>query len=1112
MKNVFLIVIVLVIGFVSKAQTPFSTPNLLTGGATKITQNKGAGQFDSGLIVTPRFTDTASANLSVVKLYPGMLIRVLDTLWMRNVDATRWNKMGGSAGSAGSYVDGIYRTPGIDSIYFTISGTTYAIKDSTDEDACDVIVDVLADIPELEDYAGNALTVIVTDSLRGGVFTYYSTGLTTDDGIVFDATGKGSGHWRREFVEYNGINVCWFGAKSVRDYYEATSGGITTAYQVSSTDPTEVFNSTAAFQAAFTYCMAHDYKKVFVPPGIFFLDSIGVPDFITFEGAGMGDFGRRRNNDVTELIQFPGVDNDFITFITNNALGSERVTSLTMQNFILRGNNGNSIGNGISFRKYGGNRETLADHATLNGTHVIQNMMIREFPEHGVYCRRGGVPGHLRKMNVFFNGGYGIYWEGATINRNVTLQDIDGDANKGGAVIYIAGPSYSNFYLKDIRGEYKDNDYYGNTTGYTSAQPHVVQIGAMGNFSVVNIDNVYGNSSAPGFESVDADIYISASSETTIPFISYNGVSVQNYNASSIGNRSVIYDSVSNLRISDSINSGIYYRRTDKNFAITGFNATQVIGLDGRPPMNNYSGGNMWLQGTSPMFGIYESDGGSNKKGFLITHQSSAIQERTMLDDGTDSIFRSISINSGGAANFQEFFVEGANRFTGAAAGLLDIKHSGAGTDLKTWRLKAYNQNLSIRTVLDDNSEGDPFLDFESLAGVPDGIKFRSRIILTNSNETDTIPELPLSGFNATIRDGSIYKITADSMRVDQMFNGSTEGHFVTLLIMGKGTRITNKLNSGQTNSFNLDGDVNLITTDSTILTLIRFNNRWKELSRGMIGLLSYVATDNGYTVTSSEALIKLPTITTGRAITLPSATICNGKRVVFYNANSSGFSWTLSGVVDGAGNSVTAVPNQSIMTLISDGATWVTNDIDIVANVPLSVARSGRTVTISADTTTSAGFATQSDLTSYATTAAVTAAVAARYTLQYTLQSGNWSPADATTYYFGLNTARSGSTIAARNKVPFPFAGTIKKAYVYFDNSGGAGTAETFSVVLRIDNTTDNTLIASATMDAAYNEFSNTSLSIAVTTSNYAEVKITAPTWVTNPTNVRATIVLYIE
>jgi len=240
---IFLVLLIVIVGVV-KAQTPFTTPNLLTGGSTKITQNKGAGQFDSGLVVTPRFTDTASANLSVVSLYGGMLIRVLDTLWMRNESATRWNKMGGSVGSAGSYVDGIYRTPGIDSIYFTISGTTYAIKDSTDEDACDVIVDVLADIPELEDYSGNALTVIVTDSLRGGVFNYYSSGLTSDDGVVFSATGKGTGHWKRQMTESDALNVTWFGA--VGD---------------SLTD-----NSTA-LQTAINYAINNLRGKIYIPPG-----------------------------------------------------------------------------------------------------------------------------------------------------------------------------------------------------------------------------------------------------------------------------------------------------------------------------------------------------------------------------------------------------------------------------------------------------------------------------------------------------------------------------------------------------------------------------------------------------------------------------------------------------------------------------------------------------------------------------------------------------------------------------------------------------------------------------------------------------------------------------
>ena len=132
MKRILLILLVCLGAVFAKGQTPFTTPNLVTGGNTKITQNKGAGRFDSGLIVAPRFTDTATANLSVVKLYGGMIIRVLDTLWMRNESATAWVKQRGvGGGGAGSVI--LYRTVGIDSIYLSVDGTTYAVKDSIGE-------------------------------------------------------------------------------------------------------------------------------------------------------------------------------------------------------------------------------------------------------------------------------------------------------------------------------------------------------------------------------------------------------------------------------------------------------------------------------------------------------------------------------------------------------------------------------------------------------------------------------------------------------------------------------------------------------------------------------------------------------------------------------------------------------------------------------------------------------------------------------------------------------------------------------------------------------------------------------------------------------------------
>ena len=78
MKRILLILLVSLGAVFAKAQTPFTTPNLLTGGNTKITQNKGAGQFDSGFILVQIFADTIAANGSAISLKAGAMIRVGD--------------------------------------------------------------------------------------------------------------------------------------------------------------------------------------------------------------------------------------------------------------------------------------------------------------------------------------------------------------------------------------------------------------------------------------------------------------------------------------------------------------------------------------------------------------------------------------------------------------------------------------------------------------------------------------------------------------------------------------------------------------------------------------------------------------------------------------------------------------------------------------------------------------------------------------------------------------------------------------------------------------------------------------------------------------------------
>lgn len=66
----------------------------------------------------------------------------------------------------------------------------------------------LSTISALQSYSGAAANIIVTDTVRGGVFSYFPSVSTYDNGITFQATGKGTGAWVRQYTGY--VHVKWF--------------------------------------------------------------------------------------------------------------------------------------------------------------------------------------------------------------------------------------------------------------------------------------------------------------------------------------------------------------------------------------------------------------------------------------------------------------------------------------------------------------------------------------------------------------------------------------------------------------------------------------------------------------------------------------------------------------------------------------------------------------------------------------------------------------------------------------------------------------------------------------------------------------------------------------
>lgn len=103
MKKILIAVSLILITLYGQAQ--FSTPNLLGGGKTKIYEILGGFQADSGIIITNTYADTTAANGAKISHYAGGIISVNDSLWIRNLTATKWLKIGGGGSSSLNFND-----------------------------------------------------------------------------------------------------------------------------------------------------------------------------------------------------------------------------------------------------------------------------------------------------------------------------------------------------------------------------------------------------------------------------------------------------------------------------------------------------------------------------------------------------------------------------------------------------------------------------------------------------------------------------------------------------------------------------------------------------------------------------------------------------------------------------------------------------------------------------------------------------------------------------------------------------------------------------------------------------------------------------------------------
>lgn len=131
-------------------------------------------------------------------------------------------------------------------------------------------------------------------------------------------------------------------------------------------------------------------------------------------------------------------------------------------------------------------------------------------------------------------------------------------------------------------------------------------------------------------------------------------------------------------------------------------------------------------------------------------------------------------------------------------------------------------------------------------------------------------------------------------------------------------------------------------------------------------------------------------------------------------------------------------------------------------------------------------------------------------YTLIATHASN--SPSDGGAQYFGSRYAGSPTSGAGVAQLLVPKAGIVKAAFVQISVTGTLGTTETATIAVRLNDTTDYTITAAATYDATQRVFNNQAMAIPVVAGDLLEIKVTNPTWATNPTTVIHHVTLYIE
>jgi hypothetical protein len=116
---------------------------------------------------------------------------------------------------------------------------------------------------------------------------------------------------------------------------------------------------------------------------------------------------------------------------------------------------------------------------------------------------------------------------------------------------------------------------------------------------------------------------------------------------------------------------------------------------------------------------------------------------------------------------------------------------------------------------------------------------------------------------------------------------------------------------------------------------------------------------------------------------------------------------------------------------------------------------------------------------------------------------TSGFSPADATTYQFGMQVGVSPTTTSAAVFSPLMTrSGHIRRVYGVWIVAGTLGSAGSSTVRVKNLTTTSTENVSTAVgATATLNTFSNTAMTLSFSAGDALALELISPTWVTNPT-----------